>query len=308
MKNNIVGALAVGMMALATQGTWSQDGVRSILQTFHVETGERRVILAEDAHFEAPNWSLDGRFFIINQGGRLYKVFLDGKKQLLDTGSAVRCNNDHVISPDGKTIALSHNLEDGPEGWLTSCIFTVPITGGDPVRVTRNVPSFLHGWSPDGKMLAYTAKRNGSFNIFVVPVVGGPEVQLTHTPGLSDGPEFSADGRHIYYNAMDSGSMELWRMDVNGSNAVRLTHDGYSNWFPHVSPNGGQLVYLAYLKDQGSAHPPMKEVALRLYDMATGKTRTLYTFIGGQGSMNVPSWSPDGKQFAFVEYRWLQKR
>ncbi|WP_027077160.1 TolB family protein [Maribacter antarcticus] len=296
------GCFSFMMLLLSVQGAYTQQGVRSILQTFDIQTGERQVILIENRHFEAPNWSLDGRFFIINQDGSLFKVWQDGAKEKIYTGDATRCNNDHLISPDGNTIALSHNIYDGEDGWLTSTIFTVPISGGEPVRVTKNVPSFLHGWSPDGKMLAYTARRNNQFDIYVIPSEGGTEIQLTNTKGLSDGPEYSVDGKFIYYNAMDSGKMELWRMDSDGKHTIQLTGDAYSNWFPHVSPTGRHVVYISYLQDVGSAHPPMKKVALRLYDLETKKIKTLYSFIGGQGSLNVPSWSPDGKKFAFVEY------
>lgn len=209
-----------------------------------------------------------------------------------------------MISPKGTHIAFSSNLSRGPNGWLTSCIFTVPITGGEPQRVTPEVPSFLHGWSPDEKQLLYTAERNGQFDIFRIGSTGGKEVRLTNTAGLSDGPEYSVDGKHIYYNAMDSGKMELWRMDSDGRNAQQLTHDAYSNWFPHPSPSGDSVLYIAYLQDQGSAHPAMKQVAIRLYDLKEKTTRTLLTFTGGQGSLNVPSWSANGDSFAFVSYNF----
>jgi len=267
-----------------TYSSAQQAEVRSTLQTYDIEIGEHRTILIEDAHFEAPNWGIDGTYFIINQNGGLFKISLDGKKEKIDTGSATRCNNDHVISPDGKTIALSNNLEGGNDGWLTSCIFTMPIEGGEPVRVTENVPSFLHGWSPDGKMVAYTAFRNDQFDIYAIPIAGGEEIQLTNSKGLSDGPEYSLDGKHIYYNAMDSGKMEIWRMNADGSNEEQLTDDAYSNWFPHVSPDGKHFVFISYLQDQGSGHPPMKQVSLRLYNMKSKEIKTLDTFTGGQGS------------------------
>lgn len=292
-------------LVLSGASLGAQKKIRSQLQTYDLATGEIQTILTEDAHFEAPNWSKDGTFFIINQNGRIFKVDAQGNKEIVDTGIATRCNNDHVISPDGQTLAVSSNVEEGPEGWLTSCIFTVPITGGEAVRVTPKVPSFLHGWSPDGKRLAYTGSRNGQFDIYTISLDGGEEVQLTHTQGLSDGPEYSNDGKYIYYNAMDTGKMELWRMDADGKNNVRLTRDAFSNWFPHVAPNDRELVYIAYLVDQGSSHPPMKRVMLRHYDLATGNITTLHTFTGGQGSINVPSWSPDGSKFAFVSYEYL---
>jgi Tol biopolymer transport system component len=274
----------------------------STLEIFDIGTDQRTTILKENAHFEAPNWSADGTFFIINQEGLLFKVDLNGKKEQIDTGFANRCNNDHGISADGKTLALSHNLEDGEGGWLTSCIFTVPVVGGTPVRVTENTPSFWHGWSPDGQTLVYTARRNGVFNIYSIPTSGGDEIALTDSEGLDDGPEYSPDGKYIFYNSMASGKMEIWRMRPDGSFKEQLTDDTYSNWFPHPSPDGKHFVFISYLEDQGSAHPPMKKVALRLYDNESGKIRTLCKLTGGQGTLNVPSWSPDSKKFAFVSY------
>lgn len=276
----------------------------STLEIFNIVTNEREVVLTEDAHFEAPNWSMDGKFLLINQNGSLFKIDWDGKKEKLDTGFADRCNNDHGISPDGKTLAISHNVEGGEEGWLTSCIFTLPIEGGTPVRVTENTPSFWHGWSPDGQTLVYTARRGEHFNIYSIPAIGGEETALTDSEGLDDGPDFSPDGRYIYYNSISSGTMEIWRMHPDGSQKKQLTDEPFSNWFPHPSPDGKHVVFISYLEDQGSAHPAMKEVALRLYNIEDKSIRTLCELTGGQGSLNVPSWSPDGKRFAFVSYEY----
>ncbi len=271
---------------------------------FDITDNTRSTVYTEDAHFEAPNWSPDGKYFIINQGGSLYRVHMDGRKDKINTGFATRCNNDHGISPDGKTIALSHNLEDGPDGWLTSCIFTVPLEGGTPKRVTENTPSFWHGWSPDSKTVAYTAQRDGAFNIHTVPVAGGKETKLTDSPTLDDGPTYATDGEHIYYNSVVSGSMDIWRMHADGTNKEMLTDDGYSNWFAQPSPDGKHFVFISYLEDQGGAHPAMKEVVLRLYNLENHSIRTLCGMTGGQGTLNVPSWSPDGTKFAFVSYRY----
>lgn len=282
--------------------------VTSRLEVYHIQTEERKVVYEENVHFEAPNWSHNGQSFLINSLGKLYQVPLEGgAKQLIDTGTADNCNNDHGISPDGQTIAFSHY--DDSDGsyeayrFETSRIYIVPITGGTPTVVTPNTPSFWHGWSPDGQTLVYTALRNDDFDIYAIPVVGGKETQLTHTVGLDDGPDFSPDGQHLYYNSMKSGSMEIWRMRVDGSKSEQLTNDSFSNWFPHPSPDGSCFVFLSYVEDQGDSHPAMKEVALRLYDVQTGRIKELTRLTGGQGTLNVPSWSPDGKQFAFVSYK-----
>jgi len=276
----------------------------SRLEVYSLETGEREIIREEEDHFEAPNWSKDGSYFIINQNGLLYKISMDGNlKEHIATGFAKDCNNDHGISPDGKSLVISNNdLVDGVTSG-TSRIYVLPINGGEPRLVTQKMPSYWHGWSPDGKHLIYTALRNNDYDIYRISVKGGEETRLTNAPGLDDGPEYSPDGNYIYYNSFQSGSMELWRMKNDGSNKEQLTYDSYSNWFPHPSPDGNYLVFLSYLKDQQQNHPPLKKVALRLLNLKDNSIKTLCTFIGGQGTINVPSWSPDSKKFAFVSYK-----
>lgn len=283
------------------------ENVISKLETFNIETQERKVIYEENAHFEAPNWSRDGQYFIFNSGGKLYKLGVDGKnKTLIPTGFADQCNNDHGISPNGKKLVISHNDIDGvskeEQRYGTSRIYILPIKGGKPKVVTTKVPSYWHGWSPDGKTLAYVARRNDDYDIYTISVKGGKETRLTSTKGLDDGPDYSPNGKYIYYNSYQTGRMEIWRMDADGKKPIQLTNDSFANWFPHPSPDGKYLVYLAYVQDQKEAHPAMKKVVLRLYDLETEEIRTLCSFIGGQGTINVPSWSPDGKQFAFVSY------
>ena len=287
------------------------ENVESTLEVYHIESNKREVILKEKNHFEAPNWSLDGTYFIINSKGLLYKVSRDGKlKAQIPTDFAQKCNNDHGISPDGTQLVISHhderNVPEEDWGFRTSRIFILPIEGGTPKEVTSKTPSFWHGWSPDGQRLAYVGLRNGEFDIYAISVEGGEETRLTDAEGLDDGPDYSPDGKYIYYNSMQSGKMEIWRMDNDGANKTQITNDAYSNWFPHPSPDGKYLVYIAYLEDQGDRHPPMKQVALRLYDIESKAIRTLCEFTGGQGTINVPSWAPDSKSFAFVRYEFYK--
>jgi TolB protein len=286
------------------------DSVRSILQTVDIQSGRIDTVLSERRHFEAPNWSRDGSYFIVNSRGRLYRLPATGARQLseIPTGFATRNNNDHGISPDGRMLVISHHADeyiaDPRQDWLASTLYVLPIEGSaKPTKVTTKAPSFWHGWSPDGKTLAYVGRRDGEFDIYTIPTTGGEERRLTSCPGLDDGPDYSPDGRFIYYNSYCGGSMQIWRMRPDGSGAEQLTRDAFSNWFPHPSPDGRWVVYLAYLEDQRESHPFGKQVKLRLMDLRDRSVRDLTpAFFGGQGTINVPSWSPDSRRLAFVSY------
>lgn len=282
---------------------WEQ--VYSVLETVDVATGERTVRKRFDSLIEAPNWLPDGNTLLYNAGGSLWLFDLTTKEsRKVDTGSAARCNNDHVLSPDGGQVGLS---SAGPEG--RSLVYVAPLSDGEPRLVTPVGPSYLHGWSPDGRTLAYCAERGGEFDIYTMPVEGGEETRLTDAPGLDDGPEYSPDGQHIWFNSVRSGLMQVWRMDADGQDQTRMTWDEESNcWFPHLSPDGKQVVYIAYKKGDVAPgdHPPCKHVEIRLMDADGENTRTLVRLFGGQGTLNVNSWSPDGTQLAFVSYGYKE--
>lgn len=287
----------------------SADTITTFLQTVEIRSGRVDTVYNIDRHIEAPNWSPEGQFFIVNSAGRLYRISAsgDGGLEEIPTGFATRLNNDHGISPDGSTLVLSHHAEEHittPEqAWLASSIYVLPIGGGTPTKVTTKAPSFWHGWSPDGTTLAYTALRDGEWDIYTIPVTGGAERRLTTCPGLDDGPDYAPDGAFIYYNSYCSGTMQIWRMRADGSAPEQLTRDAHSNWFPHPSPDGRWVVFLTYLEDQGEAHPFGRQVKLRLMDLRDDSVRDLTPpFFGGQGTINVPSWSPDSRRVAFVAY------
>jgi TolB protein len=277
-----------------------RDYIGSLLEVMDVETGERQVLHQVSDSLQAPNWTRDGEALIYNHNGRLYRFDLASKKPTeIDTDFATNNNNDHVLSFDGSQLAISHHPDEFDRH---SVIYTVPTTGGKPKQITGGEHhSYLHGWSPDGKWLVFTGGRNDNYDIYKIPSKGGEEVRLTTYEGLDDGPEFSPDGKTIYFNSMRSGKMQIWKMNADGSDQQQVTDDEFNNWFPHVSPDGKWIVYIAFPSDIDPAdHPFYKHVTLRLMLIEGGQPKVIAYLYGGQGTINVPSWSPDGKRIAFV--------
>jgi TolB protein len=271
----------------------------SMMEIIGTESTDRKAIYVAAGRFEAPNWMPDGKHLLFNRKGRIEKLDMDnGQTGVVDTGQAVQCNNDHGISPDGKLLAISDGSRDVQH---RSQVYVLPIGGGSPRLITPNAPSYWHGWSPDGKTLAFVGERGGNFDIYAIPVTGGEEKRLTTAEGLDDGPEYTPDGKYIYFNSVRTGHMQIWRMQADGSEQEQVTHDEWNNWFPHISPDGKWMVMLSY-EPKVQGHPENQDVMLRLMSMADGKITVVAKLFGGQGTINVPSWSPDSKLFAFVSY------
>ncbi len=285
------------------------------LETISLRSKDRRVVyvVTQPGRIEAPNWFPDAsNTLYFNNGGRLYKVQADlpGAKanparqrvpEPVDLGMLTRINNDHGITTDGKLWAISDQSQV-VDGRRPSLIYVAPHGGGAPRRVTDKGPSYFHGWSPDARTLTYCAEREGNFDVYTVSSEGGAETRLTTAAGKDDGPEYSPDGQYIYFNSDRTGVMQVWRMKADGSQQEPITDDGFENWFPHVSPNGLSMVFLTYEKGVGD-HPENKDVMLRVMDLATRKVDVLARLFGGQGTINVSSWSPSSQHLAFVSYQ-----
>ena len=269
----------------------------SRLAIFRLDDGSVETVLTTPRHVEAPNWSPDGSELIINGSGRLYRVPLSAPMlHEIDTGFATRINNDHGISPDGKSLVISDATQSG-----ASCIYILPFTGGTPKKVTERTPSYWHGWSPDGGTIAYVGRRGATFQVCTCPIEGGAETQLTTDFDHCDGPDYTPDGGWIWFNGEVGGEVDLWRIRPDGTDLERMTADADVNWFPHPSPDGRHVLYLAY--ERGTrGHPAMRSVELRMMPSQGGKPTTLLPVTGGQGTINVPCWAPDSKRFAFVHY------
>ena len=272
--------------------------MRSFLEIYDLASATSRVLLETERHIEAPNWDPSGETLLINAEGRLFRVPLANSAMIpVETGVAVKLNNDHGISPGGNQIVISSHHEG--QG---SQIYLLPATGGDPVKVSPEAPSWWHGWSPDGKVLAYVAARGerNVIDVYTLPS-GGVESRLTMGEGHCDGPDFSADGCQIYYNCDRDGHAQIWVMAADGSVQRKLFSDQYVNWFPHPAPDGRHLLYLAY--PPGTlGHPANQPVALCLCDLNGQNRHRILEFTGGQGTMNVPNWAPDSRAFAYVRY------
>ncbi|MCH4193514.1 MAG: hypothetical protein LKF52_14540 [Butyrivibrio sp.] len=284
--------------------TQLREHTSSTLCTLDVRTGMLQQLHHFDGIIEAPLWLPDGNTLLYNANGHIFRYEIPtNRSSMINTGDCTACNNDHVASPDGTQLAISCS----PDGSYDSQIYTLGIEGGIPKRITANGPSYLHGWSPDGKELVYCAFRGsaGQADIYSIPADGGKEKRLTDGNAFNDGPEYSPDGRQIWFNSTRSSLMQIWRMNRDGSSLQQITFSDANNWFPHVSPDGQSVVYLTFRKNDldPNEHLPNMNVSVSVMNSDGTDARKLLTFFGGQGSINVNSWSPDNRHIALVIYQ-----
>lgn len=263
-----------------------------------------------DILLEAPNWTGQGDALVLNGAGVLWRlpvkapalhpIVIDGVPPL---------NNDHVLDPDGQHIYLS-----AYDDWH---LYRAPLAGGLAIRISgKEGPAgmlhFLHGVSPDGKQLAFVGVQaeitsvNFTFlsaEICTMATDGTGYRAITQGSAPNDGPEYSPDGAWIYFNTETfTGHAQIARMRPDGSEPMRLTHAATVDWFPHLSPDGSKAAYLAYPPGT-RGHPadlPVEVMVVEGDDWA--KPRVAARLFGGQGTINVNSWSPDSTRFAYVAY------
>jgi TolB protein len=313
-------AVCAGVIPRSVALDQNPKNVRSKISIFDLESKKTTVLYSEDKLWEAPNWSPDGKYLLANSGGKLYSFALDGGPEVqpekLALDDAYQCNNDHGVSPSGKLLAFSATNGDAKG----SQVFVAAASGASARLITENMPSYFHSWSPDGNWLAFVGQRSGNFNLFRIRATGGPEERLTSASAYDDGPDYSPDGQWIYFNSNRSGSWDIWRMPAEGAGpgdakAERVTSDPMEDWFPRPSPDGNWLVFLSFPKGT-PGHDVKTKVEIRMIGLSPGAAlrakpakcksiRVLSSFFGGQGTINVNSWSPDSKRFAFVSYEVL---
>ena len=306
MKGFLCALLTIGAV-YAQQGRAQQpqQRYRSRISIFDRNDKSTKVIFTADEVWEAPNWSHDGKYLLVNSGGNLYRLDVNGgTPEKIDLGAAYRCNNDHGFTRDGKRLAFSAS----GEGSRVSQVFQATADGREVKQMTNApTPSYFHGWSPDGKWLAFVGQRNGKFELYRVPAEGGEEQRLTSHGAYDDGPDYTPNGKWIYFNSDRSGTWDIWRIPADGAGAgdtkaERITSDELEDWFPHVSPDGKWIVFLSFPKGTANHNGKIAGVQLRILPIKGGTPQVLTTIFGGQGTINVNSWSPDSGKFAFVTY------
>ena len=276
-----------------------KDYIGSNIEILNIESGVRRILYHSPKSLQAPNWSKNGKTLVYNSEGLIYSFNIEsGEVNIINTEFAESNNNDHVLSFNGELLGISHHsAEDNNK----SVIYILPSTGGIPERITEKGPSYLHGWSPDDKYLTYTAERNGNYDIYKISRYKKEEIRLTTAVGLDDGSEYTPDGKYIYFNSSRTGTMQIWRMRPDGTQQEQVTYDELNDWFPHISPDGKHIVFLSFPEDvKPDDHPFYKHVYIRMIPKEGGDPRIIAYVYGGQGTINVPSWSPDSKKIAFI--------
>ena len=313
-------AAVFGGMAMPQQPAAKQAPrqFRSKVTVYDLGAKTNTVLHEAEGIIEAPNWSRDGKFLLVNTGGSLYRLPVhataETKLEKIDLGEGgYRANNDHDLSRDGKLLAFSASSTASRQ----SQVYVAKADGSGAKLLTPAAPSYFHGWSPDGKWLAFVGQRNGKYELYRVSVDGGAEERLTSKGAYDDGPEYSPDGKWIYFNSDRSGDWNIWRIPAGGggandARAEQVTNDEWEDWFPHISPNGKLMLVFSFPKGTANHNDRMDGVVLRM--MATPgakiqqpKIETLVKFFGGQGTINVNSWSPDSKKFAYVVYEPLPR-
>lgn len=270
--------------------------------TYDVSTGVSTLVhTSSSVLYEAPNWAADGDL-ILNGDGLLWHLHPSpgGAPAPIPLDGVPELNNDHVLGP-GDSIFVSAN--DGH-------IYEASLRGGPGRRVTHeDRMHFLHGVSPDGTTLAYVGieeRRWDAGNLWTIGVSGGASTRLTFEGGPDDGPEYTPDGEWIHFNTERFSRLlknaQIARIRPDGTGLEQLTFDDRVNWFPHFAPDGSRAVYLSYPPGT-PGHPADKPVELRLVEGGDWlAARTVVTLPGGQGTINVNSWSPDSRRFAYVDY------
>ncbi|MGD1071830.1 MAG: hypothetical protein ABSB15_16985 [Bryobacteraceae bacterium] len=272
-------------------------GKPKLYSTLETQLSDRKAVYVTEGRLQSPDWLGDGKSQLFDTNGHIERIpVAGGKPEPVSTGKVKHVGSHHGISPDGATLALTEESKG------KGVIYTVPIAGGTPLRITKQSPSYFHAWSPDGKTILFTGKRQGKPGIFTIPATGGVESVIAAGDGDNENPVYSPDGKYIYFDSDRTGTAQIWRMLADGTGQEQITTDNFVNWMPHVSPDGKQVAFLSCEKSVAN-QPEDNDVKIRAMTLATKAIRLMANLLGGPGTFNGQPWSPDSRTLSFFSYQ-----
>ena len=177
-------------------------------------------------------------------------------------------------------------------------IFVMDWDGHNATQITKHKNTAISpAFSPDGKMVAYTAyvyhkaRKATNPSMFIYELYTGKRYLVSGRKGVNSGAAFAPDNQHLYLTLSQGGSPDIFRITKEGKNLKRITKGpfGAMNVEPAISPDGRKI---AFSSDRSGGKP-------MLYIMnADGSNIKRVTFAGRYNSS--PAWSPDGKKIAFA--------
>ena len=187
------------------------------------------------------------------------------------------------LSPDGSRLLYTQTIGAAKH------VFVVPTAGGWPMRLTSGELTHEEPrWSPDGKQIVYLADKS----IKVMGADGANPRTLTEHPAGSSLPRWSPDGSHIAFYSRRHGWSQIWTVPATGGEPRRLTATQADNDGLAWSPDSRKILYSSIRGDD------LLNSDVYSVDVQTGVERRLTD--GPSCFAGAPSWSPDGRQIAFL--------